>query len=198
MESLKNFNRNVDRRIALAKAEESKRDEAFWMHAKNTEAYFRAAGLFTFLVLLILIFYGILLGFSEANKHGYLDGFKTLISNLFISFFGKILVISLIMMIGVVLFVFKKKQQLYYGIAETAFALASCFIVTENIQNSIAKHGSFFYIILSAMTAIYLIVRGLSNVFEGWSKYFFLKEVITKKDGWKDLIFKITEDKPSD
>ena len=71
---------------------------------------------------------------------------------------------------------FKKSQQLYYGLIETAFALVSFYLIFEKIQNALLNTILIGSDIWTALVAgIYLTVRGFSNVSEGWEKDFLFK-----------------------
>lgn len=116
--------------------------------------------------------------FTLMNSIGYYNEDKTLIIQFIKTLWGKISVTIFIASTGCILFLFKKKQQFYYGIVETIFACLNCYIVADNFSQQINRGN---YILFSGMTTIYLIVRGLSNIADGWRGAFFLKGKMNKE-----------------
>lgn len=83
--------------------------------------------------------------------------------------------VFIIMIVGYTLFLFKKYQQFYYGIVETIFAIVNCQIVAQAIkENSSGNTKPFIWV--TGMTTLYLMVRGLSNINDGWDKPFYLSK----------------------
>ncbi|MBD2753809.1 hypothetical protein [Spirosoma validum] len=82
--------------------------------------------------------------------------------------------------LGYLLFLLKLKQQFWYGILECAFAFASAGLTAISIQETIKKDGLKNVLLLSAATAVYLIVRGGGNIFEGREKEFIGKSKLEK------------------
>lgn len=139
--------------------------------AINVAIVFTLLGVFIIFVLIYKML-------RQQYRTGQLQNFT---NQLLSSQQGRMTGTLILLFIGIILFYFKKKQQLYYGIFETAFALASSYILTDNIQRTILKGRIDVYIMLPIMTSIYLIVRGLSNISEGTNKPFFLKNLLSKQ-----------------
>jgi hypothetical protein len=92
--------------------------------------------------------------------------------------------IGVIFLIGILLSVFKSKQQFWYGIFETAFALASCYFTVKSIKET----SDVLTILVALGSTIYLIVRGLSNISDGVKKAFWLKsELLTISSSFKSV-----------
>lgn len=187
---LEEFNRRVDYQIEKFKKDGDQKQAAFWEHVKKTEVYFRATALFFFVLTIVvgaLLYYYIIYNIINNIYANSVSNFINLLTPVILSIWAKVLFGIIILSIGCALFLFKKRQQLYYGLVETAFALTNCFLVANNFQSAFAQHNSLTYILISGMTTIYLIVRGLSNISEGWNKPFYLKTILSK-DGFANFI----------
>lgn len=67
---------------------------------------------------------------------------------------------------GFALFYFKLKQQLFYGICETAFAFAVVYYNADKGTNGFKNMST----VLTLVGAVYLVVRGLNNIYDGRKK----------------------------
>lgn len=117
------------------------------------------------------------------NDSGYFDGTKKFLIESFTMEEPKEnladISVLILLAIGFILYIIKRQQQLYYGLLETIFALANCQIASGIIKSSLLHNGNKFYVLLlTGMTTIYLLIRGISNVREGYDKPFFLKDRI--------------------
>lgn len=84
--------------------------------------------------------------------------------------------VGFVFLIGILLSVFKLKQQFWYGIFETVFAIVSCYFAVKSIKPS----SDVLSIMIAFGSTIYLIVRGLSNILDGTKKPFWIKnEILT-------------------
>ena len=153
-----------------------------------------SVGVYLFLLLGAMLFgltYGAICSFKlilALNAGGELDGIKAEFIDYTMWPTGKMIVALLIALIGFLLVWLKKKQQFYYGLAESAFALANCFLVVENFAGTAIKHEqSFVIFIVSVMTTVYLTVRGLSNLFDGLGSNSLLRGLFTKEQLYKVL-----------
>jgi len=79
--------------------------------------------------------------------------------------------ITIIFLIGILLVIFKFKQQFWYGIFETVFALVTCYLTIK----SITINSEMLTILIAIGSTLYLIVRGLTNVIDGLEKSFWIK-----------------------
>ncbi|MFY9089223.1 hypothetical protein [Arcobacter aquimarinus] len=70
---------------------------------------------------------------------------------------------SIIFCIGFLLFAFKEKSKYYYGLIELSFAFAVIYTAISKISS--LTNSEF---ILAIITAIYVIVRGLDNMKQGF------------------------------
>lgn len=78
------------------------------------------------------------------------------------------------------LYDFKSRQQFWYGIFEVAFGYYSIAMVGSRLQKTILIGGVDPFSIIGGLSAVYLIVRGLSNISEGYSKPFRWKNIVMK------------------
>ena len=134
-------------------------------------------GSFSILVLISLLVYGVVSTYffiKSEYKAGIYKEFIRYFDSFLSTGLGKTIGVTFVSLTGSLLFIFKKKQQLHYGIVETAVAISSCIVLVQNLELSLSSEVSNFSF-LSGMTTIYLIVRGLSNITEGLNKPYFMQ-----------------------
>jgi hypothetical protein len=85
---------------------------------------------------------------------------------------GLVTTVAVIFILGILLSIFKNKQQLWYGMFETIFALVSCYFAVRSIKPSIEVSA----VLLLIGSTLYLIVRGINNVLEGSKKSYWLRK----------------------
>lgn len=76
------------------------------------------------------------------------------------------------------LFYFKLKAQLLYGIFETGFAFAVVWTATEKIN---LTENAAMTVWLALGSAVYLVVRGFNNTYDGYKKFIEAKEMKAMK-----------------
>ena len=81
---------------------------------------------------------------------------------------------TIVFMIGIALFVAKQKQQFWYGVFETVFALITCYYAVTNIK----LQPEITSLLIALGSGLYLIVRGLSNISDGSKKDFWIKNEV--------------------
>lgn len=131
----------------------------------------------------IIIFLSFL--FNDISKK-YIDYDQ--LKNLLISFIhtpkGIWLSTSIIFIIGIILTIFKQKQQFWYGIFETIFSIVSCSIILQSVKET----SEYINILVLILSSLYIIVRGLSNIYDGIKKNFWGKnDVLLIKENSKEL-----------
>ncbi|CAN5579514.1 hypothetical protein BH09BAC4_BH09BAC4_30520 [soil metagenome] len=158
---------------------------------RKRSPYVRALAKLIYLIVsmtaLLVVLY---LEFIKANKRGAFDVEKAIILKIISTIGGKFTIAILLVIIASLLFWFKKKQQFYYGIVETIFACVNSYVVADNIAG---QSNKMIYLLLSGMTTIYLLVRGLSNISEGWNKGNFAFRDKLNKEGLEDLARKLAD-----
>lgn len=107
----------------------------------------------------IIVFLSFL--FNDISKK-YIDYDQ--LKNLLVSFIhtpkGIWLSTSIIFIIGIILTIFKQKQQFWYGIFETIFSIVSCSIILQSVKET----SEYINILVLILSSLYIIVRGLSNI----------------------------------
>lgn len=83
---------------------------------------------------------------------------------------------ALIALSGLIFFLFKKIQQFWYGLLETIVALAGCVVTAQTVRSGLYQSDSPNSILLQSFGAVYLLVRGLSNMDDGFKKSFWFKD----------------------
>jgi hypothetical protein len=78
------------------------------------------------------------------------------------------------------LYGFKSRQQFWYGIIEIAFGFFSISMVSVRLKKTVLIVGVDPFSIIGGVSAAYLIIRGLSNVSEGYPKPFKWKNIVMK------------------
>ena len=140
---------------------------------------------------LFIVFTGIL--FKKINFFELIKQIPNLLLSLEGKFFGALLILA----IGCILFLFKKIQQFWYGVFETMFSISTCFSSFELIRSTIIKESVQFTSILTIISTIYLVVRGISNIDDGykkefwWKKYFIIPNYTLALNIFSDNKFRI-------
>lgn len=98
---------------------------------------------------------------------------------------------STLFIIGYLLFYLKKSRQFFYGIIEASFALASGFEFIDSFLNSLLIGNMSINYLLPFMSVIYLVVRGLTNMSEGFGKLdqVFIKSIYAEDEQVTDPVF---------
>jgi hypothetical protein len=106
--------------------------------------------LFSFTFLFLLKFYGqeIIAGRNYVN---------TLISQFWINLAGVIV----ILIVGILLYVLRQRQRIWYGVLEISFASAYGWYAINKVETT------GYVELLSIIAAVYLVVRGVDNFMEG-------------------------------
>jgi hypothetical protein len=78
------------------------------------------------------------------------------------------------------LYKFKTRQQYWYGIAEISFGFYCLVAVAARLGKTVVATGIDPFSIIGELSAVYLIIRGLSNVSEGYAKPFRWKKFVVK------------------
>jgi len=120
----------------------------------------------------------------------------------------KIIATAIIFILGITLYFFKQKQQFWYGFFETIFALMTCYFAIANIN----ADSPPLSLLIALGSALYLIVRGLSNIADGREKEYWIKKefsdvingitpisresiinALKDKNTWGGILFKLGE-----
>lgn len=87
---------------------------------------------------------------------------------------------------GIILTIFKQKQQFWYGIFETIFSIVSCSIILQSVKET----SEYINILVLILSSLYIIVRGLSNIYDGIKKNFWGKnDVLLIKENSMELSY---------
>ncbi len=84
------------------------------------------------------------------------------------------------------LYLTKRHEQLYYGLLETAFAIAVCIISVDTVHDSYANNTVSNSTWIGFASALYLMVRGATNINEGWGKGNYLLKRMLRGDKLHD------------
>lgn len=125
------------------------------------------------LVIVVILSF---LGFKLLSNHlhivrVYFDVFNEYLKNVIIW-----TMVFFLFFIACTLLYFKKKQQFWYGVLETIFSLTAAFVTISNIT----YNTSLITVLIFFGSSLYLMVRGLSNIVEGKSKSFWIKNEIVE------------------
>lgn len=93
---------------------------------------------------------------------------------------GKIAGVLILTFIGYTLFKFKKYQQFWYGVSEFLFSIFTCYYVSKAIKATDIISPNL-NIAISSIPAIYLIVRGISNIHDGIGKEKYVGKFLIEK-----------------
>ena len=124
------------------------------------------------LLIPLLLVWGLVRKWNDVDKIGLL----TIVQNSFRPSETYLYLASLIALAGVIFFVFKKNQQFWYGLLETIVALTGCIVTAQTVRGGIYQFESPNSILIQSFGAVYLLVRGLSNMDDGFKKSFWFKD----------------------
>lgn len=164
--------------------------DAWWNNTKMNfgDKFTLISGRYMILFLLlaflhIITVHVIYRGILELYDNGYMEGVKSFLIGAFteeakdgsLSSLG----VLILLLLAFMLYIIKRRQQFYYGLLETIFSLANCHIASDIIKSGLIHNSNKFYVsFVTGMTTIYLLIRGLSNMREGYDKPFLFKEKI--------------------
>ena len=123
------------------------------------------------LLIVLLIVWGMVRKWNKVDKRGLL----TIVQNSFRPSETYLYLAVLIALAGLIFFVFKKNQQFWYGLLETVVALTGCVVTAQTVRSGVYQSDSPNSILIQSFGAVYLLVRGLSNMDDGFKKSFWLK-----------------------
>lgn len=128
----------------------------------------------TIILLLIplLLVWGLVWRWNNVDKRGLL----IIVQNSFRPSETHLYLAALIVLSGLIFFVFKKNQQFWYGLLETIVALTGCVVTAQTVRSGVYQSNSPNSILIQSFGAVYLLVRGLSNMDDGFKKSFWLKD----------------------
>jgi uncharacterized membrane protein len=116
------------------------------------------------------------LSYYLVNKYFDISTLYTHLLNKLTKPMGLWTTVSIIFIIGILLSLFRSKQQFWYGFVETIFALVSCYFAVKSINPS----TEVISVLLLVGSTLYLIVRGFSNLLEGVKNPFWIKTELVR------------------
>lgn len=97
----------------------------------------------------------------------------------------------LISFLGFCAFWFKKKNKLWYGFFEVFFALIACYSTFESIQVGFHQKQLKIATIITVVSTIYFVARGMENIDKGRSESYSFKDDLTYDNMRKILNIKM-------
>jgi hypothetical protein len=146
--------------MSLTLAERDKLSEEERQRVKLLQSKWRQT--FLFVLLAQVAFFVLVISVFRLVKSFYPHVYNYLaqyLSTAKLSIFGA----SIILFIGVCLYIMREKWRLAYGLLEVAFAVVYGFFAFQKLREAAGYVES-----VTIVAAVYLVVRGVDNVVTGW------------------------------